>query len=210
MNQRKKNRAAIKPINMVSIEDIKRLREATQVSMAECKAALEEAERDFDKAVEILRRRGALKAEAKKARQVGAGIVETYVHPGGRVGAILELRAETDFVARNEEFKKLAHELCLQVAAMAPVWVRPEDVPEEIIAKEKKIWEEALGIGGKPAEIREKILGGKLQSYFKEVCLLRQSYVKDETLVVEDVINNAIAKVGENILVARFARFEVS
>lgn len=195
---------------MISIEDIKRLREATQVSMAECKAALLEAESDFDKAVEILRRRGALKAEAKKARQVGAGIIEAYVHPGGRVGAILELRAETDFVARNEEFRKLSHELCLQIAAMAPIWVRPEAVPEEIIAKEKKIWEEALGIGDKPVEIREKILAGKLQSYFKEVCLLKQPYVKDEALSVENVINNVIAKVGENIQVARFSRFEVS
>lgn len=195
---------------MVSIEDIKKLREATRISMAECKAALEESGGDFDKAVEILRKKGALRAEVKKAREAGAGIIESYVHPGGRVGVILELRSETDFVARNEEFRKLGHELCLQVAAMAPVWVKPEDVPQEVISKEKKIWVEAMGIGGKPEQLLEKILQGKLQSYFKEVCLLEQPYVKDEALAVKDVINEVIARVGENIQVARFCRFEVS
>jgi len=151
-----------------------------------------------------------LKAEAKKERKVGAGIIEAYIHPGSQVGVLLELRSETDFVARNEEFKNLAHELCLQIAAMNPLWVRPEDVPEDVIAREKKIWEEAMGITAKPAEMKEKILAGKLKSYFQETCLISQPYIKDPALSVTDVINNTIVKVGENIQVARFVRFEVS
>lgn len=194
----------------VSIDDIKRLREATQVSMAECKSALEEADGGFEKAVEILRAKGALKARAKESRKVGAGLVEAYIHPGGRVGALVELRCETDFVARNEEFKSLAHDVAMQVAAMTPLVVRPEDIPIEVIAKERHIWEESMGLEGKPEQIREKIIEGKLQSYYKEICLLAQPFIKNEELTVGDLIDSVIARMGENIQVARFARFEVS
>jgi elongation factor Ts len=194
----------------VSIEDIKKLREATQVSMADCKAALEEAGGDFEKAVEILRKKGALKARAKEARAVGAGLVEAYIHPGGRVGVLLELRCETDFVARNEAFKTLAHDIAMQIAAMNPLWVRPEDIPADILAKERHIWEESMNLGGKPEPIRAKIIEGKLQSYYKEVCLLEQPFVKNEDLTISELITEAIAKLGENIQVARFARFEIS
>jgi elongation factor Ts len=194
----------------VSIEDIKRLREATQVSMADCKAALEEAGGDFEKAVEILRKKGALKARAKEARAVGAGLVEAYVHPGGRVGVLLELRCETDFVARNEAFRALAHDIAMQIAAMNPLWVRPEDIPEEIRDKERHMWEESMGLEGKPVEIRAKIIEGKLQAYYKEVCLMSQPFIKNEDITIKELIDSVIAKVGENIQIARFARFEIS
>lgn len=193
----------------VSIEDIKRLREATQVSMAECKAALEEAGGDFDSAIDILRKKGALKARAKETRAVGAGLVEAYVHPGGRVGVLLELRCETDFVARNEEFKRLAHDIAMQVAAMNPLWVRPEDIPQDVLAKERHMWEESMGLEGKPEHIRHKIIEGKLQSYYKEVCLMAQPFIKNEELTIKDLIDGVIAKIGENIRVGRFSRFEI-
>lgn len=194
----------------IAIDDIKRLREATQVSMAECKKALEEAGGDFEKAIEVLRKVGALKARAKESRAVGAGIVEGYLHPGGRIGVLLELRCETDFVARSEEFRALAHEIAMQVAAMNPLWVRPEDIPADILTKERQIWEASMGLEGKPAQIRDKIIAGKMQSYYQEVCLLAQSFVKNEEVTIKDLIDGAVAKLGENIQVARFSRFEIS
>ncbi len=194
----------------VSIDAIKRLREATQLSMADCKSALEEAEGDFEKAIEILRKKGALKSKAKEARKVGAGIVEAYIHPGGRVGVLLELRCETDFVARNEEFKNLAHDIAMQIAAMNPLWIKPEDIPEDVISKERHIWEESMGLEGKPEAIREKIIEGKLQSYYKEVCLLFQPFIKNEDLTIKELIDGVINKVGENIQVVRFSRFEIN
>ena len=192
----------------VPIDDIKRLREVTQVSMAECKAALEEAGGDFEKAIEVLRKKGALKARAKEVRVVGAGLVEAYVHPGGRVGVLLELRCETDFVARNDEFKALAHDIAMQVAAMNPLWVRSGDIPQDMLAKERHIWEESLGLEGKPAQIRDKIIEGKLQSYYKEVCLLHQPFIKHEELTIKELIDSVVARVGENIQVGKFSRFE--
>lgn len=194
----------------VPIDDIKRLREATQVSMAECKAALDEAGGDFDKAIEVLRKKGALKARAKEARSVGAGIVEAYVHPGGRVGVLLELRCETDFVARNEQFKALAHDIAMQIAAMNPLWVRPEDIPQDVLVKERHIWGESMGLEGKPEQIREKIIGGKLQSYYKEVCLMAQPFIKNEELTIKELVDGVIARIGENIQVGKFSRFEIA
>jgi elongation factor Ts len=194
----------------ISIEDIKKLREVTQISLAECKNALIEADGDFEKAIEILRKKGAIKARQKEARAVSAGIIEAYVHPGGRVGVLLELRCETDFVARNEQFKILAHDIAMQIAAMNPIWVKPEDIPPEVLQKEREIWEESLGLSGKPENIREKIIEGKKQSYYKEVCLLNQPFIKDESITIKELIDNAISKIGENIQVIRFARFEIT
>lgn len=194
----------------VPIEAIKKLRDATQVSMAECKTALEEAGGDFDKAVEVLRKRGTLKARAKESRKVGAGIVESYVHPGGQVGVLLELRCETDFVARNDEFKNLAHEITMQIAAMAPLYVKPADIPAEVIESEKHIWQESMGLEGKPEAVREKILEGKLQSYYKEVCLLNQPTIKEQEVSVQEMIDRVVSRIGENIQVARFARFTIA
>jgi elongation factor Ts len=194
----------------VPIELIKRLREATQVSLADCKSALEEAGGDFEKAVEVLRKRGTLKARAKESRKVGAGLVEAYVHPGGQVGVLLELRCETDFVARNQEFKNLAHEIAMQIAAMAPLYVKPADIPREVIEAETHIWQESLGLEGKPEAVRQKILEGKLKSYYQEVCLLEQPSIKDQNITVQEMIDRVIALTGENIQVARFARFTIT
>lgn len=193
----------------ITIEDIKQLRDATQVSVAECKNALKESGGDFERAVEILRKRGTLKAQAKESRAVGSGIIEAYVHLGGRVGVLLEIRCETDFVARNEGFKALARDIAMQIAAMSPVCVKPEDIPTDIIARERRIWEESMGLQNKPSELREKIILGKEQSYYKEACLLQQSFIKNEDISVQQLIDEAIARLGENIQVARFSRFEI-
>jgi elongation factor Ts len=194
----------------ISIEDIKKLREATQAPMTECKIALEESGGDFDKAIEALRKKGALKARAKESRAVGSGIIEAYVHPGGRVGTLLELRCETDFVARNEEFRLLARDIAMQIAAMSPLWIKPEEIPADFIAKERRIWEESMQLDAKPSEIREKIISGKMQAYYKEVCLLSQQFIKNEEMTTQDRINSSIAKLGENIQVVQFSRFEIT
>jgi elongation factor Ts len=194
---------------MVSIEDIKKLREMTLVSMSECKRALEEANGDFDKALEILRRHGKTMAEKKAARSVNSGVVHAYIHPGGRIGVLVDIRCETDFVAKNAEFQELAHEIALQIASMQPLWVSPEEVPEEILENEKRLARESLGGPVKPANIVEQIVAGKLEKYFAETCLLKQPHIKNEDITVQDLVNDYIAKLGENIQVKRFCRFEI-
>lgn len=194
---------------MSEIEDIKKLREVTSAAFLDCREALREAGGDFDKALEILRKKGKVRAEKKGSREVGPGIIESYIHPGSQVGVLLDLRCETDFVARNEEFKKLAHELSLQVASMAPLWVAKEDVSEEVLFEEKdRIKAEFAGLG-KTGEILERAVTGKLEDFFKRVCLLEQPYIKNQDETVADLVNSTIAKLGENIKINRFIRFEI-
>ncbi|RMA97328.1 translation elongation factor Ts [Hydrogenothermus marinus] len=188
---------------------VKTLRDMTGAGFMECKKALEETGGDLEKAVEVLRKKGAAKAAKKAGRETKEGLIHSYIHAGGRVGVLLELNCETDFVARNELFKELANELALQIAAMKPKWVKREDVPEEIIAKEGEIAREAAIAEGKPEHIAEKIAEGKLNKFFQENCLLEQKFIKDETKTIEDLIKEYIAKIGENIQVGRFCRFEI-
>lgn len=188
---------------------VKTLREMTGAGMLECKAALEEANGDLELAVEILRKKGIAKAAKKAGRETKEGLIHSYIHAGGRIGVLLELNCETDFVARNELFKELANEIALQIAAMRPQYVKREDIPREIIEKEGEIAREAALAEGKPAHIAEKIAEGKLEKFYKEVCLYEQPYIKDDKKTIEEVIKEYIAKIGENIQVRRFCRFEL-
>ncbi len=184
---------------------IKELRELTGAGMMDIKAALTEAENDKDKAVEILRKKGALKAGKKSDRVANEGIVEAYIHPGSRVGVLVEVNCETDFVARTEDFKHLAKELALHIAAANPLYVSMNDVPAEVVEKEKEIYKEQ--VKGKPDDVVNKILEGKIAKYYEEACLLEQPFAKNSDIKVKDLISQAVGKMGENVVVKRFARF---
>lgn len=194
---------------MPGIEDIKKLREITSAAFLDCREALREARGDFDGALSILKKKGKVRAEKKGSREVGPGIIQSYVHPGGQVGVLLDLRCETDFVVRNEEFKKLAHELSLQVASMAPLWVEKDDVPPDVLSEEEDRAKTELSSLGKTGEVLERAVAGKLQDFFRRVCLLEQPHIKNQDETVADLINSAIAKLGENIKINRFIRFEI-
>jgi elongation factor Ts len=191
------------------MEKVKELKEATGAGFAECRKALAEANGDIEKAIEILKKRGLTKAEKKLSRQAKEGIVEAYIHIGGRIGVLVEINCETDFVARNEEFKKFAHEIAMQIAAMSPRWIKREDIPEEIVKKEFEIYFEQSKAEGKPEHIAEKIAKGKLEKFFEENCLYEQIWIRDGKSKIEDLIKSMVAKFGENIVVRRFARFEI-
>jgi len=192
----------------IGVEMIKDLRQRTGAGVLDCKKALEEADGDMEEAVELLRKKGLAIAAGKADREANEGLVESYIHGGGKLGVLLELNCETDFVARTEDFRELAHDLAMQVAATNPRYLTPEDVPPEVLEREQQWQREQLG-EGKPEEIIERILGGKLRRYYEEVCLLEQSFIKDEDSTVRDLISSKIAKLGENIKVRRFARFEL-
>ena len=194
---------------MITINQIKQLRQETGVSISECKKALEESNGDIEKAKEILRKWGKDLAGKKKEREANQGIVEAYVHPNRKVGAMLGLHCESDFVARSEEFQNLAHEICLQITAMNPSFVREEDIPEHFLDGKKKIYSEQVKDSGKPQKIVDQIIEGKLKKYKEEICLLSQAWIKDDTKTINDLVNEAIAKMGENIVVERFSRYEI-
>ncbi len=191
----------------VSVEQIKQLRAATGAGILDCRKALEEAGGDFDKAVEILRKKGLAKAAKKAGREASEGLIETYVHGGGRIGVMLELNCETDFVARSEVFRNLAHELALQIAAMAPRYVRDEDIPQEVLDKEIEIARERAQ--GKPEHVVARIVDGMLEKFKNEVVLLRQVYIRDDSKTIQDLLNEHIASIGENIVIRRFVRWEL-
>ena len=194
---------------MTDIEKIKQLREETSVSLGQCRKALEEAGGDLEKAKELLRKWGEDVADKKSSRQTSQGVIEAYIHSNKKVGAMIELRCETDFVAKNKDFQELAHSLAMQVAAMKPLYVRPEDVPQEVLDKERVIYQAQLAEEKKPKEILDKILEGKLKKYKNEVSLLTQPFIKDQKRLVKDIINEYISVLGENIVVERFERFEI-
>lgn len=192
----------------ISVEIIRDLRQLTGAGVLDCKKALEEADGDMEKAIELLRKKGLAIAAGKTDREANEGLVEAYVHAGGRLGVLLELNCETDFVARTDDFRELAHDLAMQVAATNPQYLIPEDIPPEVLERERQWQREELG-EGKPEEVIERILEGKLRKYYQEVCLLEQSFIKDEGLSVRDLITDNIARLGENIRVRRFTRFEL-
>jgi len=194
---------------MVSIEQLKQLREETGISMMECKKALEEAEGDVRRAKEILREKGKEIVKRKEGREISHGIVASYVHPGNKIGVLLELHCETDFVAKSDDFKKLAHEICLQIAASRPLFVKKEDIPEEFLDGERKIYQKQFDGSGKPQKIVDQIINGKLEKYKKEVSLLSQPWIKNEERTIEDLINDYIAKTGERIGIKKFSRYEI-
>ena len=192
----------------ITIEMIKELREKTGAGVLDCRNALQDVEGDFDEAAELLRKKGLALAEKKAEREAKEGLVEAYIHAGGKLGVLVEVNCETDFVARTDEFRELVHQVALQIAASNPVYVAPEDVPAEVVEREREWQRQQVG-PGKPEEIMDRILEGKLNKYYQEVCLLDQSFIKDEEITIRDLITRGIAKLGENIRIRRFARFEV-
>jgi elongation factor Ts len=194
---------------MVTINQIKQLREETGVSPTECKKALAEAKGNIEKAKELLRVWGKAVAVKKVTREVKKGLIDTYIHPNLKTGVLLDIRCESDFVAKSEEFKKLAHEICLQIAAMKPIFVKEGDIPEEFLDGEQKIYKEQFKDSGKPQKIVDQIIEGKLKKYKEEVSLLSQYWVKDDSKTIKNLVEEAIAKIGENIEIKRFARYEI-
>jgi len=194
---------------MSQIELIKKLRAATGAGMMDVKKALEDAGWDEEKAIQLLRERGAVKAAKKAGREAREGVVTSYIHHNQRLGVLLELNCETDFVARNEEFQKLARDIAMHIAMMAPKYVSKEEIPAEELEREREIYKKAAIAEGKPEHIAEKIAEGRLKKYIQEVVLLEQPFVKDDKITVGELIQQAIAKIGENIVVRRFCRFEL-
>ena len=191
----------------ISAQEVRKLRERTGQGMMECKRALEESGGDTEKAVDILRKKGLATAEKRSGRATAQGRIHSYIHHNGRVGVLLEVNCETDLVAKNEQFQALLSDLCLQICAAAPIAVRREEVPAALVERERAIAREQ--VTGKPANIVEKIVDGKLNKWYAERVLLEQPFVKDQDRTVKDVLTEAVTKTGENIVVQRFARFEV-
>ena len=193
----------------ITTQQIKELREATGVGILDCRKALEQADGDFDKAVDYLREKGLAKAAKRADRDASEGVIELYSHGNGRVGVMVEVNCETDFVARSEGFRKFAHEVALQVAAAAPRYVRKEDVTEAVLEHERQIARARALEEGKPAPVVEKIVDGRIEKFYDEVCLLRQPYIRDEQLTIEKLLHEQIAALGENVVIRRFERWEL-
>lgn len=189
------------------LEAIKRLREKTNAGIMDCKKALKESKGDVEKAVEILRKKGIKLASEKSSRAAKDGRIESYIHLNGKIGVLVEVNCETDFVARNEEFKKFTKDISMQIAASRPRYVKKEDVPEKVLEKEKEILAEP--VKNKPKEAIEKILSGKIEKFYEEICLLEQPFVKDPKIKVKDLLHSLIAKIGENIVIRRFTRYQL-
>jgi elongation factor Ts len=193
----------------ITADQVKQLRDRTGAGMMECKKALAETSGDVEKAVDVLRKSGAAKAESRSGRSAKEGRVEAYIHPGNRVGVLIEVNCETDFVARTDEFGELVRNLAMQVAAAGAEYVRREEVPAERVAREKEILMAQNEGSGKPAAIVEKIVEGRLAKFLAEICLLEQPYIRDDKVTVADLVQAAAAKTGENIIVRRFSRFRL-
>ena len=193
----------------ISATEVKRLRDLTGAGMMDCKKALMESGGDFDRAVEILRTKGLASAAKRQGRRASEGLIEAYVHGDGRVGVMVELNCETDFVARTADFKELAHEIALQVAAIPPRWVSRDEVPDDVVAAERKIYEEQARATGKPENVLQRIAEGKLDSFYKDTVLLEQAYVRDGSKTVGDLVTEVAARVGERVVVRRFVRYQL-
>lgn len=193
----------------ITTEQIKELRQATGAGILDCRAALESARGDFDKAVAYLREKGLAKAAKRADREASDGMVELYSHAGGRVGVMAEINCETDFVARSEAFRTLAHEIALHIAAAGPEWITEEQVPAEALKAEREIAQNRAKEEGKPEAAWPKIVEGRLEKYLDEVVLMRQPYIRDENKTIKELISEAVASMGENIVVRRFARWEL-
>jgi elongation factor Ts len=191
----------------ISTEDVKKLREATGAGVLECQKALTAANGDMQKAIDILREKGLAAAQKRADRKASEGTVELYSHGEGRIGVMVELNCETDFVARADGFRKLAHELALQIAAAAPLYIREEDIPAEVLEHEKSIYEAKAKEEGKPSAILPKIIEGNLNKYKDETVLLRQPYIRDESVTIQKLISEQVIALGENIVVRRFIRW---
>lgn len=198
-----------KTMEKIEVELIKELKDKTGAGIMECKQALIETNKDIEKAIDYLRKKGIAKADSKMDRIAGEGIIEPYIHPGSRLGVLVELRCETDFAAKTPEFKQLSRDVAMQVAAVDPNWVSRQEVPKEVIDHELEIYKEQAKTSGKPEKAFEKIAEGKLEKFYKEKCLLEQAFIKNPDISVEDFIKENISKFRENIYIKRFVRFKV-
>lgn len=189
---------------------ITQLRARTGAGISDCRDALEEAAGDMDKAVEILRKKGSIKAAKKGAeREASEGLVGSYIHSNGKIGVLVEVNCETDFVARNDDFQNLVKDIAMHIAAANPSYLKPDEVPAEEVAKERDVYKEQLQNEGKPAEMLDKIIDGKMDKYYQDVCLLKQAFVKDDKISIEQLVEQAILKLGEKIQISRFTRYEI-
>ncbi len=194
----------------VDTKTISELRARTSAGMVDCKNALEEASGDVSAAAEILRKKGIAKADKKGERQVKEGLVHAYIHGNGKVGALVEVLCETDFVARNDKFQEFVHDIAMQVVAGNPLYLTPDEIPAETLEKEREIAAEEFAGSGKPTDVIDKIVEGKLGKYYEDVCLMNQRFIKDEDLTIEQMVKETIGTIGENIQIKRFVRFALS
>ncbi len=193
----------------ISAALVKQLREKSGAGIMDCKSALKECDGDIEKASDFLRKKGLATAAKRAGRAMSEGVIESYIHMGGKLGVLVEVNCETDFVAKNDDFKEFAKNVAMHIAATGPVGIKEEDVPEEVVSREKDVYRgQALELG-KPEKMIEKIVAGKLNKFFKENCLLNQAYVRNPDLTIADLINELIAKIGENITIKRFERFQI-
>ncbi len=188
---------------------VKELRERTNAGFADCRAALVEAEGDIEKAISVLRKKGQAAAAKKAQREAGEGLVGSYIHAGGKIGVLVEINCESDFVARTSEFQQLCHDIAMHIAALDPRYVRREEVTAEMLEKEREIYTAQARATGKPDAVIEKIVNGKMEKFYEENCLYEQHYIKDESVTIGEMISQAIAKLGENMGIRRFVRFKV-
>ncbi len=193
----------------ISVELVKDLRQRTGAGIIDCKAALQEAKGDMEKAIEYLRRKGLATAAKKAGRIATDGLVASYIHAGGKMGVLVEVNCETDFVAKTEEFQNFVKNIAMQIAATNPQYIRREDIPAEVLEKERRIFRAQALEAGKPEKVIDKIVEGKMERFYSEVCLLEQTYIKDSNVTVKEVLDATIAKIGENITIRRFARFQL-
>jgi elongation factor Ts len=193
----------------INAAQVKELRETTGAGIMDCKQALQEAGGDTDKAMRILREKGLAGAQKKAGRTAADGIIDSYIHLNNRIGVLVEVNCETDFVARNEDFRAMVHDIAMHIAASKPLYVSAEEVPEEVLAEEREINRSRALKEGKPENVVDKIVEGRMKKYYEEVCLLDQPFVKDPDITIGELVKRTIAAVGENVVVRRFARFQV-
>lgn len=193
----------------ITSQMVKDLRDKTAAGMMDCKKALADTNGDMEKAVDLLRQKGLAVAAKRAGRATSEGVIETYIHAGGKLGVMVELGCETDFVAKNDSFREFARDIAMHIAAASPVSITREDVPETVLAREKEIYIQQAIESGKPANIAEKMVGGKIEKFLAEICLLEQKFVKNPDLSIQDLLNELVGKMGENISIKRFARFQV-
>jgi len=192
----------------IKAAEVQKLRELSQAGMMDCKRALIECEGNMEKAVQFLREKGLARAEKRSGRATSEGMVDSYIHMGGRIGVLVEVNCETDFVAKNEQFKTLVKEIAMQIAAQKPLYVKREDIPSSVIEAEKEIYRHQAANEGKKPEFADKIAEGRLEKYFKETCLVDQAYIRDQAKTVADLVKETASILGENIQIRRFARYE--
>ncbi len=197
------------PAVQIPAQLVKELRERTNAGFSDCRAALIEANGVMEKAIEILRKKGQAAAAKKATREATEGLVGSYIHAGGKIGVLVEVNCESDFVARTEAFQQLCHDIAMHIAALDPRYVRREEVTPEMLEKEREIYRAQALATGKPEAVVEKIVSGKMEKFYEENCLYEQHYIKDEGITIGEMVNNAIAKLGENITIKRFSRFKV-